>query len=265
MGDNAAVDAISLRLREVCPTLFRNEDAIGSKVAEILAKVRNVTDLAEKEALLKESLILSEKISGHSRININNFCRQYGELGFPVGAVRLVVSSAKAADPDNLAVNVIKGSSSSNEQACIRAFQTRSEIYKVVFDLLDHYVSIATNTQSALPRTTKDDSLQPSQAQKLADETIHAILSSDDEAFHITLYNWLLERKLFDRLLEIKHGYLDSFLQRAADAVTTGKWPGGNAPANDTRVLDLLWRHHEMNNNHSAAAQILSRLAESTT
>ncbi|ODN01638.1 hypothetical protein Ocin01_05049, partial [Orchesella cincta] len=264
LGDNAAVDAISLRLREVCPTLFRNEDAIGSKVAEILAKVRNITDVTEKEALLKESLILSEKISGHSRININNFCRQYGELGFPVGAVRLVVSSAKTADPDQLALSVVKANSSNNDPTAIRAFQTRSETYKVVFDMLDHYVTLATNAQSPVPRS-KDDRIQPSVAQKLADETIHAILSSDDEAFHITLYNWLLERKLFDRLLEIKHGFLDSFLQRAADAVTTGKWPGGGTPANDTRVLDLLWRHHEMNSNHTAAAQILSKLAESTT
>ncbi|CAL8074629.1 unnamed protein product [Orchesella dallaii] len=263
LGDNAAVDAISLRLREVCPTLFRNEDAIGSKVAEILAKVRNITDVTEKEALLKESLILSEKISGHSRININNFCLQYGELGFPVGAVRLVVSSAKNADPDQLALSVVKGNSSNNDPAAIRAFQTRSETYKVVFDMLDKYVTLATNAQSPVPR--KDDRIQPSVAQKLADETVHAILSSDDEAFHITLYNWLLERKLFDRLLEIKHGFLDSFLQRAADAVTTGKWPGGGTPANDTRVLDLLWRHHEMNSNHTAAAQILSKLAESTT
>lgn len=258
------MDAISLRLREVCPTLFRNEDAIGSKVKEILSKVRNVTDLTEKEALLKESLVLAEKISGHSRININTFCRQYGELGFPVGAVRLVASSAKAADPDNLAAVALK-SSSGGDSASSRAFQGRADIYKVVFDMLDQYVSVATNTQSPIARSI-DDTVQPNQAQKLADETIHAILSSDDEAFHITLYNWLLERKLFDRLLEIKHGYLDAFLQRAAEAVTTGKWPtGGNAPANDTRVLDLLWRHHEMNNNHSAAAQILSKLAESTT
>lgn len=265
LGDNAAVDAISLRLREVCPTLFRNEDAIGSKVAEILTKVRNIADVTEKEALLKESLLLSEKICGHSRININSFCRQYCELGFPVGAVKLVVSSAKASDPDQLALNAVNAANAaSNDPASVRAFQNRTETYKVVFDMLDRYVSYATSTQSPVSRN-KDDTIQPTVAQKLADETIHAILSSDDEAFHITLYNWLLERKLFDRLLEIKHGFLDAFLQRAADAVTTGKWPGGATPANDARVLDLLWRHHEMSNNHSAAAQILSKLAESTT
>lgn len=32
LGDNASVDAVSSRLREVCPNLYRNEDAVCSKV-----------------------------------------------------------------------------------------------------------------------------------------------------------------------------------------------------------------------------------------
>jgi nuclear pore complex protein Nup155 len=263
LGDNAAVDAISLRLREVCPTLFKSEDAIGSKVAEILSKVKN-SDSADKEALLKESLMLSEKICGHGRVNVRNLCKQYADLGFPVGAVRLCVSAAKAADPEQQALNTVKSISTSSDPIGMQAFQSRAEIYRIVFDILDNYVVLAATNQSPVLRGI-EERISPQLAQKRAEETIHAILTSDDEMFHISLYNWLLEKKQFDRLLEIKHPFLDSFLQRAADAVVSGKWPGSGVSANDTRVLDLLWRHHEMNQNHAAAAQILAKLAESTT
>lgn len=264
MGDNAAVDAISMRLREVCPSLFKSEDAIGSKVAEILAKVKSITDSHEKELLLKESLVLAEKICGHGRVNIRSLCKQYSDLGFPVGAVRLCASAAKAADPDKVALDTVKTQSASSDPMGVQAFQTRAEIYRIVFELLDSYVHQASTSQSRLVKGA-NNGLSPHAAQLCAEETIHAILTCDDEMFHISLYNWLLEKRQFDRLLEIKHPYLDSFLQRAADAVVSGKWPGGGISTNDTRVLDLLWRHHEMNQNHGAAAHILSKLAESTT
>jgi len=39
LGDNARTDAISNRLREVCPTLYNNDDAIDSKAQEILVSM----------------------------------------------------------------------------------------------------------------------------------------------------------------------------------------------------------------------------------
>jgi hypothetical protein len=39
LGDNARTDAISNRLREVCPTLYNNDDAIASKAQEILVSM----------------------------------------------------------------------------------------------------------------------------------------------------------------------------------------------------------------------------------
>jgi len=143
------------------------------------------------------------------------------------------------------------------------------EIYKIVFEILDAYVAASTTKQSPLIKSvqsqTSEDLIPREKAKEYADVMIRSILLSDDEPFHIALYNWLIDRKLFDRLLEIKHSYLDSFLQRAADSVVSGKWPTDVSSPNDTRVLDLLWRHHEMNHNYLAAAQILSKLAESTT
>ena len=141
-----------------------------------------------------------------------------------------------------------------------------------MFEILDGLVATASTKQSPLikqqappPVPATDENLSPEKAKEHADVMIRAILSSNDEPFHIALYNWLMDRKLFDRLLEIKHPFLDSFLQRAADSVVSGQWPSDVPNPNDTRVLDLLWRHHEMNHNYLAAAQILSKLSESTT
>ena len=269
MGDNAAVDAISLRLREICPTLFKNEDAIGSKVAELLGKAKNTTDNFEKTSLLKESLTLCEKICGHGRVNVRTFCKQYAELGFPSGAVRLCISTAKACDPDDVAVTAMKGSGPTSDPAMIQMIQTRADVYKVVIEILDGYVTLASSKQSPLSSKAVpggENRPTPDAAQNLANETINAIINSDDEMFHMVLYDWLLERKLFDKLLEIKHSFLDGYLQRAAESVVSGKWSGSVAiPASDTRMLDLLWRHHELNQNHGAAAHILSKLADSTT
>ncbi|CAG7786478.1 unnamed protein product [Allacma fusca] len=265
LGDNAAVDAISIRLREVCPTLFKNEDAIGSKVAEILAKVKIISDRRDREGMLQEALHLCEEICGHGRINIRNFCKQFAELGFPQGAVRLCLSSAQASDPNQLALMTLRNS---NDSTALQAYQKRLEIYKIVLDILDGFISTAATRQSPLLKQAQppsDDQLSPEKAKEYADVMIRAVLSSEDEPFHIALYNWLMDRKLFDRLLEIKHPYLDSFLQRAADSVVSGQWPSDVPNPNDTRVLDLLWRHHEMNHNYLAAAQILSKLSESTT
>ncbi len=118
--------------------------------------------------------------------------------------------------------------------------------------------------QSPLTGRKSDENLPSEKSRLYADETLRAILTSEDETFHIMLYNWLLERKLYERLLDIQHQFLDSFLQRAAESVASGKWPRSGMNGSDSRVLDLLWRYHELNNNHLAAAQILSKLADSS-
>ncbi len=40
LKDNASTDAISHRLREICPSLYANEDAISSKAHEMLIAAR---------------------------------------------------------------------------------------------------------------------------------------------------------------------------------------------------------------------------------
>lgn len=54
------MDAISEKLREVCPNLYRNEDAVCSKANELLLAASNTCLRDEKEAKLKAALNVSQ-------------------------------------------------------------------------------------------------------------------------------------------------------------------------------------------------------------
>ena len=41
-----------------------------------------------------------------------------------------------------------------------------------------------------------------------------AAFKSDDELFHVEMYQWLLSEKQYDRLLSVRSPYLEDFLTR---------------------------------------------------
>nr|KAG5703924.1 hypothetical protein BaRGS_008183 [Batillaria attramentaria] len=56
LDDNATVDAISSRLREVCPSLYSTDDATCSKANELLQMARVTQDSMERKQQLQEAL-----------------------------------------------------------------------------------------------------------------------------------------------------------------------------------------------------------------
>ncbi len=76
-------------------------------------------------------------------------------------------------------------------------------------------------------------------------------LASDDELFHVALYQWLAEQGQYDRLLSVRTPFLEDFLTRG-----TKKQPEA------ILMFDLLWKHYEKNKSYAAAAKILSKLAD---
>lgn len=93
-------------------------------MAEILQKVKQTTNPSERETMLKDSLILCEQICGYGRVNIRNFCMQFAELGFPLGAIKLCESAANAVDPNHLAVRTLKPGTSV-DPAATQAYANR--------------------------------------------------------------------------------------------------------------------------------------------
>ena len=65
------------------------------------------------------------------------------------------------------------------------------------------------------------------------------------------LYQWLLNEKHYERLLNIRSPYLEDFLNR------------GTSQHPETLVMfDLLWKYYEKTRNYAAAAKILAKLAD---
>lgn len=58
-GDNASSDAISERLRDICPGLYRVEDAKLAKANEIILSAKANPNKAEKEKGFKEAVAVS--------------------------------------------------------------------------------------------------------------------------------------------------------------------------------------------------------------
>lgn len=69
---------------------------------------------------------------------------------------------------------------------------------------------------------------------------------------HVAIYEWMLRRGLEGDLLAGSNTYhgLEAFLTRAA-----------RSRPDSIEVNDLLWKFHERNGNHAAAAKILYQLA----
>lgn len=59
LGDNASVDSISSKLREVCPNLYKNEDAACSKANEMLLCAKKSIHVDERETKLRAALDVS--------------------------------------------------------------------------------------------------------------------------------------------------------------------------------------------------------------
>merc|ERR1719454_751078 len=77
------------------------------------------------------------------------------------------------------------------------------------------------------------------------------MISSSDQLLHVILYQWLIEHKYIDKLLNIKSAHIEEFLKRG-----TVQHPETLA------MFDLLWKYYEKNSQYVPAAKILAKLAD---
>lgn len=54
-------------------------------------------------------------------------------------------------------------------------------------------------------------SLQPEEAQRYAERCMHLLMKSNDELLHVTIYDWMLRKKLADRLLHVSVKWYSTF------------------------------------------------------
>ncbi|XP_011313670.1 nuclear pore complex protein Nup155 [Fopius arisanus] len=247
LGDNTSVDVVSTRLRDVCPNLYKSEDAVCSKANEIILKAKNCSNAEEKESHLQSALKLCKMVA--PRLNLAAVCQQFVACQFYTGVLELCLCCAEKIDPNNAALHYYKNNEPPEDQEGNLAYFKRLEIYKEVTVMLDHLYnqSISNPLTPTIPSkpgppTYNTSSIATAPAKQVLHEIIEDALHSSCEILHASIYTWMIERNLHGELVALAAPSLEPYLIRV------------NAP-------ELLWQFYERSKNHAAAAKILDALA----
>ncbi|XP_062269095.1 nuclear pore complex protein Nup155 [Platichthys flesus] len=256
--DNAPVDAISTHLRDICPLLYSSDDSVCSKANELLQSSKQVQNKVEKERTLRESLRLYQQISQHTDLPL--VCSQYRHVRFYEGVLELCLTAADKKDPQRLGPHFYKNGEPEDDRVGQQAFQERLGCYKCITDTMQELVnqSKAAPQSPSVPKqpgppvmTSDPNMLSNEEATAHFEQMLGLAQRSQDELFHIALYNWLIQADLTDKLLEVNSPYLEEHLLHMI-----------KQEQNKVHNMDLLWRYYEKNRNFSKAANVLSRLAD---
>ena len=141
----------------------------------------------------------------------------------------------------------------------MQAFVARMSSYKHILEILrrlldtssSHPMSPSVPRAPGPPPPPDPNSLPPGQAGEFAETVMRVGLASEDQLFHVALYQWLVDQGQFERLLAVRSSYLEDFLVRG-----TKKHPESIV------MFDLLWKYYEKTKSYPAAAKILSKLAD---
>lgn len=245
LNDNASVKSISEKLRETCPTLYRNEDAVSHKATEILKLSKNCSNNDERHESLLRALELCCQAA--PKLPLPNICQQFTAAGFYEGIIQLCVLFASKLDPNESAYHFYKNNypidqsqMQARDQEGFMAFSSRMKCYDEVKKMLQHVYGKLSNGEA---------STEPQVNQQLQ-HVLSGALQTSDELLHVAVYEWMLQNSLFADILKISKPSLGDFLGRSVN----------QAPIN-IDLADLLWKYYERNGEHQAAAKILDKLA----
>uniref|UniRef100_UPI00358E3E7A nuclear pore complex protein Nup155-like isoform X2 n=1 Tax=Myxine glutinosa TaxID=7769 RepID=UPI00358E3E7A len=258
IGDNASTDAISQRLRTICPLLYSPDDMLCSKANELLQAARQENARGERERLLQESLQLYSNIA--HQIDLPLVCSQYRQVRFYEGVVELSLAAARRLDPQGLALHHYRQEQSSMDTHGQQALAARLECYRGVTMTLQELMNQAAAgpqspgvpKQPGPPAASSDPNLLTNEeAAKHFEQLLVLCQQTGDELFHISLYEWIISSGHTDTLLRLSSPFLEPFLERMSQKAR-----------DPLPYIDLLWRFHEKSNNFGSAACVLARLAD---
>ncbi|KAJ0180486.1 hypothetical protein K1T71_003890 [Dendrolimus kikuchii] len=262
LRDNASVDGISQKLRQLCPTLYRQEDATCSKANELLIFAKQQKNPAEREEMLQHALKLCKDVAPN--VNLPLVCSKLVSAGFYSGVVELCVACATKLDPQDKALHYYKSDQPSQDREGHLAYYRRMEIYREVCAALERLYersaeapgdSSPLREAQSQPGADAMLTLTPADANYQGRKLVWECLSRNDELLHVAVYEWLVSKDLSSELLSLgtaPPASLRRYLQTAAR----------NAPPRAAlQLLDLLWKVLEKCGDHLAAAEVLEGLA----
>ncbi|XP_038215888.1 nuclear pore complex protein Nup154 [Zerene cesonia] len=260
LRDNASVDGISQKLRQLCPTLYRQEDATCSKANELLMFAKQQKNSAEREEMLQQALKLCKDVAPN--VNLPLVCSKLLSAGFYSGIVELCVTCASRIDPQDRALYYYKSDQPSQDRDGHLLYYKRMEIYREVCTALERlYERSAEGSSESSPprvRTQTTDALltlSPADANYQGRKLVSECLSREDELLHVATYEWLISKNLGSELVSVSGvapASLRTYLSAAARQAS-----GRTA----LLLLDLLWKVLERAGDHLAAAEVLEGLA----
>ncbi|XP_061590072.1 nuclear pore complex protein Nup155 isoform X2 [Cololabis saira] len=256
--DNTPVNAISSHLRDICPLLYSSEDSVCSKANELLQSSKQLQNKGDKDKTLRESLRLYQQISQQTDLPL--VCSQYRQVRFYEGALELCLTAADKKDPQRLGPHFYKNGEPEEDRVGQQAFHERLSCYKCITDTMQELVnqSKAAPQSPSVPKqpgppvmTSDPNMLSNEEATAHFEQMLGLAQRSQDELFHIALYNWLIQADLTDKLLELNSPYLEEHLMHMI-----------KKDQSKVHNLDLLWRYYEKNRDFGKAAHVLARLAD---
>ncbi|XP_067621641.1 nuclear pore complex protein Nup154 [Eurosta solidaginis] len=251
LKDNASVSIISAKLREVCPNLYRHEDAVTFKATEILLSAKGCEASDSKNEKLSTALQLCKDAAPN--LPLQNICQQFSLAGFGEGVIELTATCAAKIDPEEIGIRYYNSAEPTEDTEGYTAYSARMTCYKEVRLMLD---TIYQNHCNA--KETPEFEFQRQQACDINENSFSAqirklvnlAIQIKDPLLHITIYQWLMAHDMISELLALPEPSLGEFLRRNVV----------NNPGN-LDLVDLLWKYYEKNDRHAEAAKILDNLA----
>ncbi|WAR23622.1 NU155-like protein, partial [Mya arenaria] len=131
IDDNATTDAISIRLREICPSLYSTDDATCSKANEMLQAAKLSQSPAERRQRLMEAL---------RPLALSEVCNQFASVHFYEGIVDLCLTMANKRDPQRLALHFYHDDMPEDMQG-VQELMARKDCYKCITETLGYLMT----------------------------------------------------------------------------------------------------------------------------
>ncbi|MBA0855136.1 hypothetical protein Goshw_009628 [Gossypium schwendimanii] len=265
------VDDISGKLREGCPSYFKESDYKFFLAVECLERAAVTPDPDVKENLAREAFDFLSKVPESA--DLRTVCKRFEDLRFYEAVVRLPLQKAQALDPAGDAFN------EQIDQA-IRdyAIAQREQCYEIIACALRSLKGEGSQREFGSPArpVAVRSVLDHASRRKYICQIVQLSVQSPDRLFHEYLYRTMIDLGLENELLEYGGPDLVPFLQtagcepaqevQALSALTSATpsvgQPGAPIHSNQAKYFDLLARYYVLKRQHLLAAHVLLRLAE---
>ena len=246
IDDNACTDLLNQSLKQMCPSLYTNENAIFSKACEKLKQALNIkNDSYERDRLLKEAVDLVKQIGYVA--NLGQVCEMLYSAGCYEAIFELCITAAEKRDPQNIALYFYRKNEPVEDIQGQHFYQLRIECYKSMLDCL-------TNLTKTPTKFAQQKNSHFSSKEKLEEEMnylIRYVVSSKDELAQVNLFNWMISNGLEKKLVTLDSTFLEFYLVRQFEIQLKNRI-----------YLDLLWRHYDYKKDYIKASKVLITLAE---